>query len=134
MASSDEAVFTDSEGADSDVQDVPVTDLPFERVEVSRSQPRHKLSGEICFDITYPGEEEPTRFPIRVLMDNNDHTFIHKEVADAVNHWIAVAQKFPHRRRKCICCDRRAAPSRSGTGVILCHGCGKKYGETVYAE
>lgn len=129
MASSDEAVFSDSESENSASAASALVDLPFERVEVSRTQPRHKLTGEICFDITFPGEEEPTRFPIHVLMDNNDHTFAHQEVSDAINHWIAVAQKFPHRNRKCICCRHRAQ-----RGAVLCSHCDEKFGETVYAK
>jgi len=99
------------------------------RVCWSRSQPRDSETGEICFDLVYEGEEGWSRVPVTALMDLKDKTFEHEEVTQAINDMRAVAVRWPHRRRNCICCRRKA-----WIGQILCSGCSPKYGETVEAE
>ena len=99
-------------------------------VWTSRSQPRNLKTGEIAFDITInigTHKEKTSRIPITKLMDLNDNTIEYEEVVNAINDWIAVANKYPNIMRKCICCLKKAKKSN-----ILCHGC-KKYNDIIYA-
>ena len=99
-------------------------------VWTSRSQPRNLKTGEIAFDITInigTDKEKTSRIPITKLMDFNDNTIEYEEVVNAINDWIAVANKYPNIMRKCICCLKKAKKSN-----ILCHGC-KKYNDIIYA-
>jgi len=97
----------------------------------SRSQPRNLRSGEIAFDISInigTDKEKTSRIPITKLMDFNDNTIEYEEVVDAINDWIAVANKYPNIRRKCICCLKKAKK-----GNVLCYGCSNKYNDIIYA-
>lgn len=95
-------------------------------VHVSRSQPRNRETGAICFDVTY-SDGSWARVPIQVFMDAADATFSHEAVAEAVNDWVAVAKCYPSTHRKCLCCNRRAAAA-----LVLCTKCYPTWGETVY--
>tara|TARA_Y100000591_G_C21823043_1_gene694822 strand:+ start:224 stop:688 length:465 start_codon:yes stop_codon:yes gene_type:complete len=99
-------------------------------VWTSRSQPRNLKTGEIAFDITInigTDKEKTSRIPITKLMDLNDNTIEYEEVVNAINDWIAVANKYPNIIRKCICCSKKAKKSN-----VLCYGC-KKYNDIIYA-
>jgi len=98
---------------------------------ISRSQPRHKITGEICFDITYhpdTDKEKTTRTQITKLIDLNDQTVKYEEIANAINNWINVAIQYPDKNRKCLFCNKRTIKS-----LILCKYCKNKYYETMYA-
>lgn len=98
---------------------------------ISRSQPRDKITGEICFDITYhPGtdKEKTSRTQITKLIDLNDHTVKYEEVANAINDWINVAIEYPYNNRKCLCCNKRAINS-----YVLCKSCLSTHFEVIYA-
>lgn len=101
-----------------------------DHVHIARSQPRDPETGAICFDITRTcyGCVWTERVPIMSLMDLEDQTFSHEEVAQSVNDWIEVAKAHPHVRRNCICCSERAVK-----GKVLCKGCKGSMGPTVYA-
>jgi hypothetical protein len=100
-------------------------------VWTSRSQPRNLKTGEIAFDITInigTDKEKTSRIPITKLMDLNDNTIEYEEVVNAINDWIAVANKYPNIMRKCICCLRKSKKSN-----VLCYGCSDKYNDIIYA-
>lgn len=97
----------------------------------SRSQPRHKETSEICFDITYhprTKKEKTYRIQITKLIDLTDDTVKYQEITDAINDWINVAIEYPDKNRKCIFCNKRAIKS-----LILCKDCKYKYYKTIYA-
>ena len=98
---------------------------------ISRSQPRNKETGEICFDITYyPGtnKENTSRVQITKLIDLSDNTVKYEEIANAINDWINVAKEYPHINRKCLCCNKRAIKS-----YVVCKSCRPTYFEVIYA-
>ena len=93
------------------------------------------FDGQVAFDVTYVSwnapighKKEVERKPIKEFMDTSDATFTCEEVANAVNHWISVAKKFPTTRRNCLCCKNKAK-----NGRVLCGWCHPVYGETIYA-
>ena len=112
----------------------PKEDLLDEQVKVwvARSQPRDKHTGSIAFDISFnvgTKNESLARVSIRELMDLEDNSFPYEEVTEAVNDWIEKAKLFPHTRRKCLCCWKKATK-----GKVLCQGCHTKFGEVIYAD
>lgn len=114
------------------VQDPQEEDVPPEQVKVwvARSQPRDKDTGAIAFDISFEHAEwKDHRVSILDLMDLEDNSFPYEEVTDAVNDWIEKAKRFPHTRRNCLCCWKRATK-----GKVLCQGCHSKFGEIIYAD
>lgn len=40
-----------------------------------------------------------------------------------------VYDPFPHTRRKCLCCWKKATK-----GKVLCQGCHTKFGQVIYAD
>ena len=102
------------------------------KVWVARSQPRDRISGAIAFDISFnvgTENESMSRIPIQALMDLEDKSFPYEEVTGAVNDWIDKAKQFPHIRRNCLCCAKRAIK-----GKVLCKECDTKFGMVIYAE
>lgn len=102
------------------------------KVWVARSQPRDKHTGAIAFDISFnvgTKNESLARVSIRELMDLEDNSFPYEEITEAVNDWIEKAKLFPHTRRKCLCCWKKATK-----GKVLCQGCHTKFGEVIYAD
>ena len=107
-------------------------DVPHEQVKVwvARSQPRDKDTGAIAFDISFEyAQWKDHRVSILALMDLEDNSFPYEEVTEAVNDWIEKAKRFPHTRRNCLCCWKRATK-----GKVLCQGCHTKFGEVIYAD
>lgn len=109
-------------------------DQPVEEVKVwvARSQPRDQETGAVAFDISFnvgTEKESISRVPIQALMDLEDNSFPYEEVTEAVNDWIEKAKRFPHTRRNCLCCFKRATK-----GKVLCQGCNSEFGELIYAE
>ena len=101
-------------------------------VRFAASRARCKRTGAVAWDAitTHPiGGELRERFPIMEFMDLSDQTFTLDEVTKTVNHWIEVAEKFPHVRRNCLCCN-----SRAKEGKVLCKECHKWAGPTIYAK
>ena len=110
----------------------PELDVKEEEVKVwvARSQPRDKDTGAIAFDISFEyAEWKDHRVSILDLMDLEDNSFPYEEVTEAVNDWIQKAKRFPHTRRNCLCCRKRATK-----GKVLCQGCHSKFGEVIYAD
>ena len=100
------------------------------KVWVARSQPRDQETGAIAFDISFEYENWMMhRVSIIDLMDLEDNSFPYDEVTQAVNHWIDVAKRFPHTRRKCLSCNKRATK-----GKVLCGACHMRFGKVIYAE
>ena len=101
-------------------------------VRFAASRARCKRTGAVAWDAitNHPiGGELRERFPIMEFMDFDDQTFTLDEVTKTVNHWIEVAEKFPHVRRNCLCCN-----SRAKEGKVLCNACHKWAGPTIYAK
>ena len=96
-------------------------------VHVARSQPRDQETGRICFDVTYT-DGSHARVPILRFIDEEDGTFTHSDVAQAVNDWIETAKRHPFTRRSCLCCFERATK-----GGVLCTRHTATCGEAVYA-
>ena len=110
-----------------DDQDVPDEQV---KVWVARSQPHDKATGAIAFDISFEyAQWKDHRVSILNLMDLQDNSFPYEEVTEAVNDWIEKAKRFPHTRRKCLCCWKKATK-----GKVLCQGCHTKFGEVIYAD
>ena len=109
------------------MSEIETKDATGDHIWVSRSQPRCRETGAICFDVTYQ-DGSWSRVPIQAFMELEDLTFTHSEVAEAINDWIEVARRVPHARRNCICCYRRAIK-----GQILCTSHNRQYREIVYA-
>ena len=103
----------------------PPVPAPASHVHVARSQPRNVETGAICFDVTYP-DNSWSRVPIYAFIDTN-LKFKNHDVADAVNDWLATAERTPSIRRNCLCCNRRAIK-----GMVLCTKCMPKWGKAVY--
>ena len=102
------------------------------KVWVARSQPRDQETGAIAFDISFDigsEKESISRVPIQALMDLEDNSFPYEEVTKAVNDWIDKAKRFPHTRRNCLCCWKRASK-----GKVLCQGCNTQFGDVIYAD
>ena len=109
-----------------------LSEWPTEQVKVwvARSQPRNKDTGAIAFDISFEyAQWKDHRVSILDLMDLEDNSFPYEEVTEAVNDWIEKAKRFPHTRRNCLCCWKRATK-----GKVLCQGCHTKFGEVIYAD
>ena len=109
-----------------------LSEWPTEQVKVwvARSQPRNKDTGAIAFDISFEyAQWKDHRVSILDLMDLEDNSFPYEEVTEAVNDWIEKAKRFPHTRRNCLCCFKRATK-----GKVLCQGCHTKFGEVIYAD
>ena len=122
----DEGVYDPSLDQD---QDVPEEEV---KVWVARSQPRDQETGAVAFDISFnvgTEKESISRVPIQALMDLEDNSFPYEEVTEAVNDWIEKAKRFPHTRRNCLCCFKRATK-----GKVLCQGCNTEFGELIYAD
>ena len=120
----DQGVYDPSLDQDQDVSDEQV------KVWVARSQPRDKDTGAIAFDISFEyAQWKDHRVSILALMDLEDNSFPYEEVTEAVNDWIEKAKRFPHTRRNCLCCWKRATK-----GKVLCQGCHTKFGEVIYAD
>ena len=114
-------------GVEEEEEDVPVEQV---KVWVARSQPRDKDTGAIAFDISFEyAQWKDHRVSILALMDLEDNSFPYEEVTEAVNDWIEKAKRFPHTRRNCLCCWKRATK-----GKVLCQGCHTKFGEVIYAD
>lgn len=112
-----------------EVEEEPVEEV---KVWVARSQPRDQETGAVAFDISFnvgTEKESISRVPIQALMDLEDNSFPYEEVTQAVNDWIEKAKLFPHARRNCLCCFKRATK-----GKVLCQGCNTEFGELIYAE
>ena len=102
------------------------------KVWVARSQPRDQETGAVAFDISFnvgTEKESISRVPIQALMDLEDNSFPYEEVTEAVNDWIEKAKRFPHTRRNCLCCFKRATK-----GKVLCKGCNTDFGKLIYAD
>jgi hypothetical protein len=109
------------------MSEIETNDATGDHIWVSRSQPRCRETGAICFDVTYQ-DGSWSRVPIQAFMKLEDLTFTHGEVAEAINDWIEVARCVPNVKRHCICCNRRAIKGR-----VLCRGCNPTYNNIVYA-
>lgn len=100
------------------------------KVWVARSQPRDKATGAIAFDISFEyAQWKDHRVSILDLMNLEDNSFPYKEVTDAINDWIEKAKRFPHTKRNCLCCTKRATK-----GKVLCKACNTKFSEVIYAD
>ena len=102
------------------------------KIWVTRTQPRDPKTGAIAFDMSFNVEtddEVKLRAPILALMDMNSNSFPYPEVTQAVDDWVEKAKEYPNTRRKCLCCRRKATK-----GLVLCKGCGDKFGKVIYSE
>ena len=118
--------------ADEGVYDLSLDQHEEVKVWVARSQPRDQETGAIAFDISFnvgTEKESISRVPIQALMDLENNSFPYEEVTEAVNDWIEKAKQFPHTRRNCLGCWKRATK-----GKVLCQGCHSDFGEVIYAD
>ena len=100
------------------------------KVWIARSQPRDQETGAIAFDISFEyANWKMHRVSIIDLMDLEDNSFPYDEVTQAINNWIDVAKRFPHTRRNCLSCNKRATK-----GKVLCGACHMRFGKVIYAE
>ena len=102
------------------------------KIWVTRTQPRDPETRAIAFDMSFnvgTDDEVKLRVPILALMDMNSNSFPYPEVSQAVDDWVEKAKEYPNTRRKCLCCRRKATK-----GLVLCKGCGDKFGKVIYSE
>ena len=85
-------------------------------VYTARSYLRHS-TGPAAFRVQFDdGEEE--KLPITWFMDLDFQTISHDTVTDFINDQIKIAEDYPDKNRKCLCCARKSVRGQCYVDIV----------------